>query len=69
MFALQTEGVENASCEFDVNTLKPTYRLIVGVPGKSNAFAISQRLGMPDDVIERAKELVSTENKRFEPGC
>ena len=66
MFALQTEGVENASCEFDVNTLKPTYRLIVGVPGKSNAFAISQRLGMPDDVIERAKELVSTENKRFE---
>lgn len=66
MYALQTEGVENASCEFDVNTLKPTYRLIVGVPGKSNAFAISQRLGMPDYVIDRAKELVSTENKRFE---
>lgn len=66
MYALQTEGVENASCEFDVNTLKPTYRLIVGVPGKSNAFAISQRLGMTDYVIDRAKELVSTENKRFE---
>ena len=49
-----------------MNTLKPTYRLIVGVPGKSNAFAISQRLGMPEEVIERAKELVSTENKRFE---
>ncbi len=66
MFALETEGVENACCEFDVNTLKPTYRVIVGVPGKSNAFAISSKLGMPDFVIERAKELVSTENKRFE---
>lgn len=66
MFALETEGVENASCEFDVETLRPTYKLVVGVPGKSNAFAISQRLGMPQDVISRAQELVSTENKRFE---
>lgn len=66
MFALETEGVENASCEFDVETLKPTYRLIVGVPGKSNAFAITKRLGMSDYVIKRAEELVSTENRRFE---
>ncbi|MCH5195119.1 MAG: endonuclease MutS2 [Oscillospiraceae bacterium] len=66
MFALDTEGVENASCEFDVETLKPTYRLIVGVPGKSNAFAISQRLGMPKNVINRAENLVTSENKRFE---
>ncbi len=66
MFALETEGVENASCEFDVNTLKPTYKVVIGVPGKSNAFAISTRLGMPEMIINRAKELVSTENKRFE---
>ena len=66
MFALETEGVENASCEFNVETLRPTYRLIVGVPGKSNAFAISKRLGMPQELISRAQELVSTENKRFE---
>lgn len=66
MFALETDGVENASCEFDVETLKPTFKLIVGVPGKSNAFAISQKLGMPEDVIARANELVSTENRRFE---
>ena len=66
MFALETDGVENASCEFDVETLKPTYRLIVGVPGKSNAFAITKRLGMSDYVISRAEELVSTENRRFE---
>ena len=66
IFALETDGVENASCEFDVETLKPTYRLIVGVPGKSNAFAISSKLGMPDHVISRAENLVSTENRRFE---
>lgn len=66
LFALETDGVENASCEFDVETLKPTYRLIVGVPGKSNAFAISQKLGMPSRVISRAEELVSSENRRFE---
>ncbi|MGN1119656.1 MAG: endonuclease MutS2, partial [Oscillospiraceae bacterium] len=66
MFALETEGVENASCEFDVETLKPTYRLIVGVPGKSNAFAITKKLGMSELVIKQAEGLVSTENKRFE---
>ncbi len=66
VFALRTEGVENASCEFDVETLKPTYKLVVGVPGKSNAFAITRRLGMPEFVITRAEDLVSTEDKRFE---
>ena len=65
-FALETPGFVNASCEFDVNTLKPTYRLIIGTPGKSNAFAISSKLGLSDEIVNRAKELVSEENKRFE---
>ncbi len=65
-YALQTEGVINGSCEFDVTTLKPTYKLLIGVPGRSNAFAISQRLGLPEDVVSTAKALVSSENARFE---
>ena len=65
-FALDTEGVQNASCEFDVATLKPTYRLMIGTPGKSNAFAISSKLGLPEEIINLAKENVNRDHQRFE---
>lgn len=65
-YAIETEGVENASCEFDISTLKPTYRLIIGTPGRSNAFLISSRLGLDSAIIRKAENLVKAENRRFE---
>ena len=65
-YAIAAEGVENASCEFDMKSLKPTYRLMIGIPGSSNAFAIAKRLGMPDDIIDAGKKNIDEEQKNME---
>lgn len=65
-YALETDGVSNGSCEFDVETLRPTYKLLIGVPGRSNAFAISEHLGMEKSVVDKAKEIVGSESRSFE---
>ncbi len=66
LYAMRTAGVMNASCEFDVDTLQPTYRLLIGIPGKSNAFAISRKLGLPEDILKEAADLVGKSDKDFE---